>query len=276
MQTQQIIHNHTDTLEKPVDAAPGSVTMDPMALSTVTTGSKNEDIYSLTYGGHIFKLNKEKQWDFINTGKFGFKDISCAKNGDLFAVAGHDNLLHQYIEGQFIKITIDHNVPLSHIKAITGKKVLGVGLGDNLPVVLDIKHGTDASTLKRPSWVRFGNVPLKNIACGSKQLLHKMEIWGLGVDDYPYRFDDSTDKWYKVGDVKMRLLDISTDNVVYGVTATDGLLFKWNSKDKFSVVEKAESKCREVNLVSISSYKESRAIHAIDGKSGNLIKLRGM
>jgi hypothetical protein len=244
-----------------------------MAIATCSVGGRH-DIYSLTVGGHIYKLENDKEWNLINTGKFGFVNISCGK-GALFAVGAHDHELYQLVEGTFIKVLIDSTLKMSKISTVNSKKLFGLCM-DSMPHILDIKHGTEASaTMKRPSWVQIGTQQLRVLSAGNKKLLQRQEIWGIGLDDFAYRCTDPIKKtWTKVGTQKLKALSVSQDNAVYAVGLEDGILMKWDKREKFVPIEKAMQKSKEHMMINISAYKEHRFIMAVDGKTGHVVKIR--
>jgi hypothetical protein len=265
------------TLETTPKLSPGSTKQmqspfNAMAIRDVTVGGKNS-VYSLTFGGHIYRLDNSNNWTLIPTGKVGFKDISCTERGSLFAIGGHDSFLYQLIEGDFVKVNIDHNMQITSISAVSAKKVFAIG-NDRMPLKLDIKYGTDAKTLKRPTWERIGNQPLLKISAGSKKVFKKMVIWGMGEDNFPYRYDPQQRTWIKSADIQIRDISVSKDNIVYIVTQ-DGLLMKWVGR-KFGRIEKCTTKCKETFISNISAYKESKYIFAVDGRTGHIIKLNSV
>jgi hypothetical protein len=181
-----------------------------------------------------------------------FYDIEALGDAKILFAVATDGKLYKIDTNTNQMIHIPTPSNMLQVRA-TCKSIL---LGLDSKGILHIRD-TDTSD----EWKSFGPpMHFKCISCGKKRRFRKpAEIWAVGIDDKPYRWDRNTKTWVSVPD---RLLKVSVaqDNTVYGIRKYDNRLVKFDSQHYWVPQDSLVSK----PIVDISAYGQGKNIMVVD------------
>lgn len=223
-----------------------------------STGARNT--FALTQNGELFQLFRgsyKKGWQrFLATEGSLYQDVAVSKKwlgNYLFAIGKHDKLLYRFSKpnNSMELISPDLETKIISIAPKSKHRVYAVTeSGDVMYINFD----------KRKLWTKIGE-GMKKVVTGSGE--GKREVWAIGIDSHPYRFNYGKKTWIKF-DVLINDLTVGRDNSILGTTQ-EGNLVKFDGKSTF------------VNIIGTSrfTYVEAntiRDIFAID-KNGVVIEI---
>jgi hypothetical protein len=240
-------------------------------IQVVAVGGDNF-IFGLTNGGQIFRLydkgNNKLEWGLFDTGSYRFTDICCARR-TLFALGSDHLLYHWDSRAKNMTMFLPNDTQRLHqITAMNNRTVYG--LTEDGTVMCIKKNRANSLRRKTSSWTQIGIQKMKNLSVGSKHLLRKVELWGIGHDDLAYRYDHMNGTWI-LYDIHLKDISVTRDNAVYGVRKRDGRLVKWNGSEQFVLQDLGAPNDNYV-LQNVSAYKERREVYSVDSH-GNLLKM---
>ncbi|KAL0478510.1 hypothetical protein AKO1_008182 [Acrasis kona] len=261
--------------ENVIDKIIDNPTLEPINdsehLKSVSVGDKGI-VYGLTKGGHIHKLNTESSpfvWQFVHTGKIGFKAISVGKGDSLYAIGLLDSLLYQLNSKTNLveRLEIEENYEISQISAVDSKSVYAV---TESGVCVKLKHPKWTRKNAGIIWKVISSPPLRRISVSGRKIFNS-EVWGIcTLDNRAMRKEPNLADWVPFEE---QLLDITVtrDNAVYGIRLSDNAIVQWDHHGRFQPV--SMSGCENALLSSISAFRENDHIFAVNANDGNIVRL---
>lgn len=241
-------------------------------LYAVSCAGKN-DIWGLSKKGDLFKLvedGEKLEWQYVPIGNVKLSDISVARHGIVFGIGKTNGALYRLTKiGRMELVLPDDNTHLQQVDAQTKKRIYALTEHGH---VLYMKLGL---LTENQSWTRLGptTTKLKKIAVGGKHLFRQTELWGIGIDDFAYRWKYDT-QWDRF-DASLIDISVSKDNAVYGVRKEDGRVMKWDGKKDFLLLEHPLTDPNMVfdHLTNIKAYKEGKCVYAVEKQTGTVLKM---
>jgi len=237
-------------------------------LRTITLNGKR-NMYGLSFAGELYRLvGKEgaQSWEHVPTEGLLLRDISCGRGGALFGIGQQDGFLYR-LSGSKPELVLPNDTQrLAQISAATKRKIYALAEDGSVLYMALPRFGHNFE------WERLGG-KLKKISCGGG-LLRRTELWGVGVDNRPYRWYEN--QWVPFN-AQLQDISVAADNSVYGVSM-DGQLWKWNGHDNFAV-QNQEIKgdnaqyLQNAQLTNVAAYKETKHVYAIEKGTGNVLKM---
>jgi hypothetical protein len=216
--------------------------------------------YALNHSGDLFfmKNGYDIGWErYKPTYGSQFSAISITKemfSWNLFAIGKHDKLLYRFNPSKNIMelISPDLDTKIANIAARSKHKLYAVTESGDLLYV---------NFVKSHKWKKIG-YGMKKVT--TAKYMNKREVWGIGIDLHPYRYNLAKKTWQRFG---IQVLDISagTENLVL-VVNTEGKLLRWDGKDDFIQITGI------TDIAAVAAY-SPEFILVVEKKKGTVMKI---
>jgi hypothetical protein len=229
-------------------------------------------IWSVCEEGHLHRLvrvENQTLWSWMKLELAQhFVDLSVVKGGLLFAI-GTDGILYKISYSDSKCECVPEDTQYKNLKrvAAASERTLYVITADDIiltctvPLVFGSAH----------DWKEIGR-NMKKLSVGATHFIRHTEVWGIGMDNKPYRFKD--DKWLPMSNLTIQDLSVTVDNAVYCV-GTDGFLYKWNGHEEMvrmtgspqAMPMDKNAVVADIFLTNVTAYKEKKVYSVERGTS---------